>query len=172
MDFRQRRKNQQLKHHVSDANISDANVSDANVSGANVSDANVSGTTATPIANVSGETIYLNINGEQYDTPFLIIGNSSFNENFIHIRENNINNMNYQAIYGYFSKYNENNSSDVYKLQLYNSNSSILFSSEYGISLSSDTPTFKGCLFTTMKINNNNNNYTISITKNANVIVR
>ena len=148
MDFRQRRKLQQLKHHEAKVSVSEAT------------------------ANVSEETIYLNINGDHNDTPFVIIGNSSFNENFIRIRENNKNNKNYQAIYGYFSKYNENNSSDVYKLQLYNSNNSLLFSSEYGISLSSDIPTFKGSLFTTMKIYNNNNNYTIPITKNANVIVR
>lgn len=108
----------------------------------------------------------------QKDIPFIILGNSNFDQKYIHIREVYKNNSLYEARYGYFSKINEISNDDVYTLTLFSNKRLLYFMSEYGVSLSSDVPALDGIIIVDHEINENNKVFVVSSTKNCTVIIR
>lgn len=116
--------------------------------------------------------IMIKIDNCQKDIPFIILGNSNFDQKYIHIREVYKNNSLYEARYGYFSKINELSTDDVYTLTLFSNKRLLYFMSEYGVSLSSDVPAFDGIIIVDHEINDNNKVFVVSSTKNCTVIIR
>ena len=118
------------------------------------------------------DIIMIKIGNFQKDIPFAILGNSNFDQKYIHIREIYKNNPFYEARYGYFSKINELSSDDIYTLTLFSNKRLLYFMSEYGVSLSSDVPTIDGVIIVDQEINENNKVFVVSSTKNCSVIIR
>ena len=116
--------------------------------------------------------IMININNHEKDIPFLILGNSNFDQKYIHIREVYNNNSFYEARYGYFSKINEVSDDDIYTLTLFSNKRLLYFMSEYGVSLSAEVPALDGIIVIDHEINENNKKFVISSTKNCTVIIR
>ena len=118
------------------------------------------------------DIIMIKIDSCQKDIPFIILGNSNFDQKYIHIREVYKNNSLYEARYGYFSKINELSNDDVYTLTLFSNKRLLYFMSEYGVSLSSDVPALDGIIIVDHEINDNNKVFVVSSTKNCTVIIR
>lgn len=116
--------------------------------------------------------IMLNIDAQKEDIPFMIMGNSNFDQKYIHIREIYSHNPLYEARFGYFSKINDESDDDIYTLTLYSNSRHICFTSDYGVSLSADQPLLQGIKMVDYEINEKNKKLVVSYTKNCNIIVR
>jgi hypothetical protein len=116
--------------------------------------------------------IMLNIDNAKKDIPFVILGNSNFDQKYIHIREVYKDNLFYEARYGYFSKINEQSNDDIYTLTLFSNKRLLYFTSEYGISLSAEEPVLHGIIVVDHEINENTKKFVVSSTKNCSIIIR
>ena len=116
--------------------------------------------------------IVLNIDSQEKDVPFIILGNSNFNQNYIHIREVHKNNTLYEGRYGYFSKIIDVLHDDIYTLTLFSNKRDLVFTSDYGISLRGEMPTFNGIIVIDDEVNDGDRSFIASATKDCTIIIR
>jgi len=116
--------------------------------------------------------IMLNIDSQKNDIPFVIMGNSNFDQKYIHIREMYSINPSYEARFGYFSKINDQSDDDIYTLTLFSNKRQIYFTSDYGVSLSADKPVLEGITIIDYEMNENAKKIIVSTTKNCKIIIR